>query len=206
VPVRVGRSGIRIPAAALNTLPAPVAARVVRRALRLLLDPYPGHYVDVEAVLGAALGGARSLQGGHLAVRDGPWVLLPRQGGPTCAAVTLPVPGEAICGEWAVLAAGPCPVPMPLPVGRRRALIDPGAAAPGLVVRPAAPGDRVDVGSGHKPVAEALGEAGAPPRQREGWPVVEAGGRIAWVPWARVAAWAAPRGSLVIVLELKEAE
>jgi tRNA(Ile)-lysidine synthase len=206
VPLRVTRRGVRIPAAALTTLPAPVAARVARRGLRLLLDPYAGHFADVDAVLSAARGGAQSLQGGNVAVRDGPWVLLPRMGLPAPSPVALAVPGEVAWGEYVIRATGPGPVPSPLPVGRRRALIDAGAVASGLLVRSAAPGDRVDVAGGTKPVNEALSEAGAPLPQRDAWPVVASGGRIAWVPGARVAAWAAPRGGLVVTLELREAE
>jgi hypothetical protein len=54
-------------------------------------------------------------------------------------------------------------------------------------------------------VAEALREAGIPASRRPGWPVVVAGGTIAWVPGARLAAWAAGRGASVVRLRLEEA-
>ena len=79
VPLRRAGGAVRLPAAALATLPPPIAARAARRALRLLLDPYPGHGQDVEAILLAASAAgpaARPLQGGYLAVREGPWVVL----------------------------------------------------------------------------------------------------------------------------------
>jgi tRNA(Ile)-lysidine synthetase-like protein len=180
----------------------------VRRALRFLLDPYPGGSGDVEAVLRVAAGAVATLplQGGHHATREGPWVALHP------AAVSLPpgpvplaVPGWAGFGDWVLRAEGPGPRPAPVPLGRRHALLDPAVAAAGLTVRPAAPGDAVDTGTGSKPVAEALREAGVPAARRWEWPVVESGGTIAWVAGARLAAWAAPRGAAVVVLGLREA-
>jgi tRNA(Ile)-lysidine synthase len=210
VALRQAGGVIRVPAAALATLPPPVAARAARRALRLLLDPYPGHGRDVEAVLdtaSAAESAARPIQGGHLAVREGPWVVLrPAAAAPMPPAAVLEVPGAARLGEWLLRAEGPMPAPALLPVGRREALMDAAAAATSLVVRGALPGDRVDAGQGSKAVAEALREAGVPAARRRGWPVVVAGGRIAWVPGARLAAWAAGRGATVVCLRLQEAE
>jgi tRNA(Ile)-lysidine synthetase-like protein len=104
---------------------------------------------------------------------------------------------------WAEASA---PLEGPRPVGRRSALIDPTVAADGLTVRAAVAGDRIDRGMGHKTVAEALREAGVPAARRGGWPVVVSGGTIAWVPGARLAAWAAPRGSMVVRLSLREAQ
>ncbi len=210
VPVRVTPNVVRMPAAVLATLPWPVGARVARRALRLVLAPYPGHQRDVEAVRAVVTcrsGTSLPVQGGYLAVREGPWVVLrPASPPPAPPPVALAVPGEATFGGWALAAEGPMPSPLPAPVGRRHALIDPQVASPGLVVRAAVPGDRVDIGTGHKPVAEALQEAGVPAARRGDWPVVVSGGTIAWVPGARVASWAAPRGPTVIRLALREAE
>jgi len=84
--------------------------------------------------------------------------------------------------------------------------MDPSVASQGLVVRGALPGDRVDTGQGSKAVAEALREVGITAARRRGWPVVVAGGTIAWVPGARLAAWAAGRGATVVRLRLQEAE
>jgi tRNA(Ile)-lysidine synthase len=210
VPVRVTSWGILLPAAALTTLPVPVASRVVRRALRLVLDPYPGHRRDVEAVLSVAAGRSWTglpLQGGHLAVLAGPWVALRPAAPPALPApAPLPVPGTARFGPWELRADAPAPIAGLQPVGRRFVLIDPEGAAEGLTIRAAVPGDRVDSGAGRKPVVEALREAGIPASRREGWPVVVSGGTIAWVPGARVASWAAPRGPMVVRLALREAE
>jgi len=208
VPLRREPDGLRLPAAMLVTLPDPVAGRAARRALRLLLDPYPGVAEDVGAVLRVARGAAPCLpiQGGHLACREGPWVVLsPAAAPPSPAPVPLPVPGEAAFGGWRVAVEAPTARPGPVLVGRRHAAADPAAAAAGLTVRAAAPGDRVDTREGSKLVADALREAGVPARRRGDWPVVCAGGTIAWVAGARLAAWAAPRGPEVIVFRLREA-
>jgi tRNA(Ile)-lysidine synthase len=207
VPLRRDPDALRLPAAALSTLPEPVAGRAVRRALRLLLDPYPGVAEDVRAVLRVAAGEVPCLpvQGGHLACREGPWVALCLPPPPPPGPMPLPVPGEAVFGGWRLSAEGPVAHPRPAPVGRRHALADPVVAAAGLTVRAAVPGDRVDGGRGTKPVAAALREAGVAARLRRGWPVVVAGGTIVWVAGARLAAWAAPRGPAVIVLRLREA-
>ncbi len=207
VPLRRDPDALRLPAAALFTLPEPVAARAARRALRLLLDPYPGVGDDVRAVLRVAAGEAPCLaiQGGHLVCREGPWVVLrPAEPPPPSGPVPLPVPGEAAFGAWVLAAEGPLEWREPIPVGRRRALTDPAVASAGLTVRAAASGDRVDTGQGSKAVAEALREVGVPARRRGDWPVVESGGRIVWVAGSRLAAWAAPRGPAVVVLGLKE--
>jgi tRNA(Ile)-lysidine synthase len=208
VPLYVEGGVVRLPAAVLATLPVPVASRAARRALRRLLDPYPGTGADVEAVLSVAGSneGARSLQGGHLAERQGPWVVLrPAGSSPPPAPLALPVPGRVSFGGWVLSAEPPGPRPSPEPVGRRHTLLDPEAAGRGLVVRAAAAGDRVDAGQGGQPVREALRAAGVPAGARAEWPVVEAGGTIAWVPGARRAAWAAPRGGGVVLLRLREA-
>lgn len=208
VPLRRDPDALRLPAAALSTLPEPVAGRAVRRALRLLLAPYPGVAEDVRAVLRVAAGEVPCLtiQGGHLVCREGPWVALcPAVPSPAPGPVALLVPGETSFGNWLLTAEGPVPRIRPAPLGRRHALADPALAVAGLTVRAAAPGDRVDTGRGAKPVADALREAGVAARLRGYWPVVESGGTIAWVAGARLAAWAAPRGAAVLVLRLREA-
>jgi len=207
VPLRRDLDALRLPAAALSTLPEPVAGRAARRALRLLLDPYPGVGDDVRAVLRVAAGEAPCLaiQGGHLVCREGPWVAIcPAVAPPVPGAVPLPVPGEAPFGAWLLVAEGPIGWTGPVPVGRRRALVDPAVAAAGVRVRAAEPGDRVDTGQGGKTVAEALREVGVPARRRRDWPVVCSGGTIVWVAGARLAAGSAPRGDAVVVLGLKE--
>jgi tRNA(Ile)-lysidine synthase len=194
VPLRVAGDEVHVPAAALQALPRAVAARVVRRALRIHLDPYPGSEQDVDNVLDVAAGAVAALPvaGGLLATRELPWVTLHPAGAPGSPdPAGLTIPGRVEFGRWIVTATRTRRPPVP--VGRRQADL---ALATGetLLVRGARPGDRIDIGSGSQPVVEALRVAGVPARLRSGWPVVEAGGRMAWIAGARPAAWAVARG------------
>jgi tRNA(Ile)-lysidine synthase len=207
VSVRVSGDEVRLPASALSTLPSPVASRVARRALRTLEGLYPGDQGDVAAVLLVAAGGPSSLplSSGHTVARQGPWVVLRRAGAaPVPRPVALAVPGRALFGPWEFRAANAGSAPVPRHVGRRHALVDPAAIRGGLIVRVAVPGERVGVGEGSKPVAEALREAGVPSAVRSHWPVIESDGTIVWVFGARVAAVAAPRSDIVVALSGKE--
>jgi len=207
VPVRVDGARVRLPAAALATLPPPVAARVARRALRVLLSPYPGRAADVDAVLQIAAGAVRrrSLTGEVSAEREGPWVTLQIGPAPVPPDVTLPVPGRVRFGRWEIEAAMAAAPPRPAPVGRRCVHLDPGAAVD-LTVRGAVAGDRVPIEAGSKPVAEALREAGIPARLRPGWPLLCSGGRILWVVGARVASGVAAAAGRTLVLSMREAQ
>lgn len=172
VPLRMDEGAVLIPAPALIALPHPIASRVVRRALRVMLDPYAGTFNDVSSVFQALDGPAASLSGGVIAEREGPYVTLHRGDQPDAPEpVVLPVPGEVTFGGWRIESgrAG---------LGRHGATI---AANGPLVVRAARPGDRISIRGGSKKVSDALGEAGAPLRLRSRWPVVESGGRIAWL-------------------------
>ncbi len=173
VPIRTDEEAVLIPAAALTGLPAAVAARVARRALRDLSGDHAGDAVAVAGVLAAACGAGVATLGGGLRVRrEGPWVAVAGSAPRVPDPVTLPIPGEVPFGRWRIT-AGTGPVAVPL-----------GGPA---MVRASRPGDRIDIGGGHKAVAEALREAGVPPRLRRRWPVVEDRGRIVWVVGVRVA-------------------
>jgi len=179
VPLDRVDEAVLIPAAALATLPSPVAARLARRALRLLHDPYPGEAPDVLAVVDAVRGGVHQLTGGMLAEREGPWVALhPATSGAAPAPVVLPIPGSVSFGRWRIAAGGESPG-----LGRMGALV----GGKRLVVRAAVPGDRIEIGGGFKKVSVALGEIGVARRLRSQWPVVEDDGRIAWVVGIRAA-------------------
>ncbi len=178
VPVRRDGEAVLIPAAALATLPLPVAARVVRRALRMAHDPYPGDAGDVAHVLAAVTGSTGQLTGALLAEREGPWVSIHPAAVPAApAAVPLPVPGEVLFAGWRIGAgAGPG-------LGRLGAVV----SGEHLLVRAAAAGDRIAIAGGAKKVFEALAEAGVPRRRRPQWPVVEADGKIVWLVGVRAA-------------------
>jgi tRNA(Ile)-lysidine synthase len=179
VPVRWDAGAVLIPAGALAALPQAIASRVVRRALRMVLTPYAGSFDDVAAVLGAAGGSAASVSGGFVAEREGPYVALHRVAAPQpLQAVELSVPGVVRFDGW-VIESGRAGL------GRHGAVI---VADGPLLVRTVRPGDRIRVRGGTKKVFDALGEAGIPLRLRPRWPVVESGGRIAWLVSIRAAA------------------
>jgi len=179
VPLRVDQEAVLIPAASLTTLPEAVAARVVRRALRLAHHPYPGEAADVGAVLSVVTGGTQQLTGGLLAEREGPWVaVVAHPEPPPPAPVDLVVPGAAVFGRWRIGAGEDTPA-----IGRQGAVVSEGH----LVVRAAVPGDRIEFAGGAKKVFDALAEAGVARRLRSRWPVVEADGRIAWLVGVRAA-------------------
>ena len=179
VPLRRDGAAVLIPAASLGTLPPPVAARVARRALRMLHDPYPGEAADVVAVIAAIGGGTHQLTGSSLAEREGPWVCLrPAADSAPPSPVELPVPGRVVFGAWRIDAGVDAPG-----LGRLGALAPWGR----LVVRAAAPGDRIAITGGAKKVFDALAEAGVARRLRPHWPVVEADGNIVWLVGVRAA-------------------
>jgi tRNA(Ile)-lysidine synthase len=181
VPIRREAEAVLVPAAALATLPTPVASRVARRAIRMLLDPYPGSAEDVAAVMGAVSGTIGQLSGGLLAEREGPFVTIHSPQAPAVPRpVELPVPGSVRFGPWLIVSGEEGDAAL----GRQGAVI---AATGPLVVRAVAPGDRIRVRGGTKKVFDALGEAGVPRRLRSRWPVVESGGRIAWLVSIRAA-------------------
>ena len=175
VPIVRDDEAMLIPTAALATLPTAVAARVARRALRIVLDPYPGSAQDVAAVLSAAEGVTGQITGGFLAVYEGTHVAIHSGEGPAPPPETeLVVPGETVWGHW-LIRSGP---PEAAALGRHGAVVD---ATGTLLVRAARPGDRIGIPGGTKKVPDALAEAGVAPRLRSRWPVVESDGRILWV-------------------------
>lgn len=175
VPLRRDAGAVLIPAGALVSLPQAIGSRVARRALRMMLDPYPGTFEDVAAVMGAVGGTTASLAGGLVAAREGAYVAVYRIGTAVpLEPVELPVPGAVRFGGWQIESG----LPGRAGLGRHGALI--GGAGP-LMVRTVRPGDRITVRGGTKKVFDALAEAGVPSRLRLRWPVVESGGRIAWL-------------------------
>ena len=143
----------------------------------------------------------RDLGEGFVAEREGPYVALYRPGKPVIPEpVELAVPGRVRFGEHLIRAN-------PADSGRIARMSHDWCRlslpkAP-IMVRPADPGDRIDIGTGSKKASDAFGEAGIPLRKRPAWPVIESRGRIAWIVGVRVAAWARVESPLNTWVELE---
>jgi tRNA(Ile)-lysidine synthetase-like protein len=184
-------------------MPAVLAKRAVRAALREVHPPYPGTSREVDAVLSVTLGRQprRDLSEGFIAEREGPYVSIYRPKAPQAGdPVELSVPGRVQFGEHVIRA-------IRADSGQRTRMSNDWCrlAVPRgrIVVRAPQEGDRVDIGTGSKKVADALNEAGVPLRKRSAWPVVETRGRIAWVAGVRVASWARVETPLTTWIELE---
>jgi tRNA(Ile)-lysidine synthase len=174
-PVAAGGSSLE--AAVLAEAPDALA----RRAVRLWLGSPPPAASHVEAVLAVA-------RGECAAVEVPPGARVSRAGGrlqrsldvqeaaarPDVESITVDLPGTATgfgveLTSWVERAA-----PVRWPDGRWTAVVDADLAGDEAVLRPAEPGERfVPLGlSGHKPVAEALAEAGIPAHLRATHPIL----------------------------------
>jgi tRNA(Ile)-lysidine synthase len=97
------------------------------------------------------------------------------------APVALSVPGECRFGEWLVRAElRPAPV---VPEGPERATLDADALGETVTVRSWADGDRMrPLGlEGTKSLQDLFTDQRVPRSMRRHLPVIEAGGRVAWV-------------------------
>jgi tRNA(Ile)-lysidine synthase len=202
IPIRATTGEVAVPAAALSVLPLPVASRLVRRMIRLLHPPYAGDSQMVAAVLGTVAGPAVDLGRGLRAVREGPLVTVYDTTRPqTCpGSVALTVPGAARFGSQRVTARFG-EAERVVVRGRHVTRLDAGLASD-LAIRAPQRADRIDIGTGHKLVSDALNEAAVPRRLRSTWPLVTAHGKIAWIAGVRPAAWARPLREDGQVLEL----
>lgn len=190
VPILIGCGGVRVPASALSTTDPAVAARICRRALRVVLGGYPGTARDVAGIILTAGTGTTS-QLGHslLAIDDGAhvWVGRPPEPDP---AVTLGFGQVARWGGSAYALVGDDG--RPLLAGGRFTIVARRVASMGVEIRSAEDGDRIDVGIGTTPVMELLRSHRVPVNRRPVSPVVTRDGKIAAVLGVRTAAWAAP--------------
>lgn len=214
VKVEESEGWVRLPAPVLAAMPPPAAARAARRALRASGGGWPGVRRDVEAVLAAARGGGEArISGGRPVERDGVYVRIGKIG----AGAGPPGPPSPIRWEmggpvrwggwnWRAQAVPGRPAAFPFSGGRQvfdaRVFEGGGRSGRGAVIRAAAPDDRIAMRRGRKRVFDALAEAGVPPPDRAGRPVLEAGGRVVWVPGVRRAytGWAA--GDTVCCIEV----
>ena len=192
-----------LPIPVLATLPPPIAARVVRRAMRRFHDPYSGSHSDVARILDLATTGSgrETLSGGVTAVVEGPYIAVHTSPLPPPDPVRLQVPGAVPWAEWSLETSRPAPGSA---VPASSSLLEPALAREGLQVRPAVAGDRIALRAGSKLVRDALAEAGVPARLRPVWPVITVGAKIAAVPAVRVAPWARPAGPDAVAVTMIE--
>ncbi len=161
---------------------------LARLALRALAERAAGHEIALgrgraEEVLRLARsseGGEVDLGGGLRAVCEGGFVSFAPPAEPAEPA-DLHVPGECHFGNWLIRAElRPAPVE---PEGPERATLDAAALGDHVVVRSWADGDRMrPLGlGGSKSLQDLFTDQRVPRSLRRTLPVVEAGGRIAWI-------------------------
>jgi len=199
VPLRRDDGALLIPVPLLTTIPRPVAARVVRRALRRLNPPYAGTTSDVDAVLGVAGGGlaSASLSSAMSATREGPYVALWAEQPLVPDPVRLDSPGSVRFGAQRLTAIRTATAEVS---PRSTVFVDPGVLEGGVTVRASVPGERIDIAEGSKLVRDALAEAAVPVRKRAVWPVLAHDAKIAAVVAVRVAPWARPTGDFAVAV------
>jgi tRNA(Ile)-lysidine synthase len=206
VPILEDCGGALVPAPLLVTLPRPVAARAIRRALRLVRPPYPGSAAEIAAAIDVALhGGRRQLLAGWHAVREGAHVaLVPSLELLPVEAVELVAPGVVSFGHGhTITATAPQSAHSARVVPRETAQLDAAATGTHFDIRCAHRGERIDIGGGSKSVRDAMAEADVAVRHRATWPVVAVRGRIAWVPAVRTATWARAGDAAEGVVEVR---
>jgi tRNA(Ile)-lysidine synthase len=203
VPMYEFLSGVSIPIGPLVSTSDPIASRVVRRALRMLLDGDPGRALDVAAVLDVARGAsATTISGSLQVVAEKPFVTILGPEQPE-------VPDKLDVGVAETLRWGGNKYsiriamrPPPAISGGRITVLDAAAVGDGFSIRGFQPGDRIDVTNGSTPVKEVLRVAGVPRRLRPHSPIVTVDGKIAALIGVRVASWArAQRGESGVIIE-----
>ncbi|MDK1095968.1 MAG: tRNA lysidine(34) synthetase TilS [Actinomycetota bacterium] len=203
IPVLDGDGCVSIPAAPLTTVPVPVASRVVRRALRILLDGHPGGMADVDAVMSVARGGPAVSISDALQVRlEPPFVTMYGSKSADAPPAIEVVIGGSFRWRDAGYTVSIVEQPPPLIPGGRFTVLDAAVVAGVIVIRGVEPGDRIEIDTGSTPVKEVLRAAGVPARTRAHSLVVAIDGRIAAIGGVRVASWARPRhGEQAMVIE-----
>ena len=177
-----------LPLEALRALPPALA----RLALRAAAGDAAIARRDAERILALPLDGSAEVElpGGLRAVVEYGSLRFARGADPAPpAAVELPVPGAVEFGRWHVEASVG---------GAGDALLDPRVVEAGLVVRPWRPGDRLRPAGlgGTKTLQDLFTDRKVPRAERGSVPIVESGGRIAWVAGLAVdESFRAPAGS-----------
>ena len=176
----------------------------MRRTLRRIHPPYAGKASDVDTVLFVAAGGNRTatLSSGVTVSAEGPYVALWTEAPPVPDAVTLAASGSTRFGDHVVTASrwgagDPAPI--------STVVVDRAILESGLIVRAAAPGERIDIAGGTKLVRVALAERGVPVRKRAAWPVLANDAKIAAIAGGRVAPWARPTTAVAVAVTREQA-
>jgi len=200
--LREGPDGARrLDRAGLLDLPPALRPRVLRHALALARgDLRRIGARHLESLLRVAAGemGAVDLPSGWRGEPDGGDLLLrpvrEREGEPAGFCYELPVPGRVSTSSGYVLEAVPIEeVPRPedlASLAPRVAVLDTSGLRDPLRVRTRRPGDRIQplgMGGRSRKLQDLLVDRKVPRRLRDGLPLVEAGGRIAWVAGLEVA-------------------
>jgi len=203
VPILPTVGGVSIPTGPLVSSPVPVASRVVRRALRMLLGGRQGSASDVDAILSVARsGGAKTISDALQAAGEAPFVSIYRHDDGV-----IPDPMEVEIGEsftWSgqVYSTTMVSTPPPAIDGGRFTLLGARAVGGALSFRGFEPGDRIDIGTGSTPITEVLRATGVPARLRMHSLVVTVDAKIAALVGVRVSSWAkAERGVTAVIIE-----
>lgn len=178
---------VRIPVSLLRTLPPALAARVVRRALRILTDGYPGSGSDVGAVLRTAREGIPGwVSGANRVIRSGSYVQIGGSPAEDDEERAWDMTGPVRWGEWTWEAREMPHRPDVFPLSAWRQVFD-GDLFTGVrpVIRRILPDDRLAMRRGHKRALKSLAEVGIPVEDRSIWPILELDGRVLWVPGVR---------------------
>ncbi len=194
VPILADEEAVSIAAPLLAVLDQAVASRVVRRGLRTLRGPHGGSHDEVSAVIEVAAGrrAGAELAGGLRVEREGPMVVVWGPAPAPAQPIELVPPARAVFDRWRLELTVADERVGPRRIGAGTLHLDADKIGETLVIRPARPDDRIEIGTGSKPVREAMAEAGVAGRLRSRWPVATAGGRLAAIPGVRAAAWAWP--------------
>lgn len=100
----------------------------------------------------------------------------------------LPVPGALeLGGGWAIQALWRPAEGLP-PAAPWQIDLDAASVSLPLLVRTRRPGDRIDLGAGHKRLQDLFVDARVPRALRDAWPLLVSGDTLIWVPGLRAAA------------------
>ncbi len=186
VPIRLGAE-VRMPVGMLAAVPHPVARRAIRRSLRHF-DGHPGTARDVDEVLRLVAGevGRRDLGAGLVAERSGAEIVIRQpETRPLPAPLRWTLPGAGWFDGLRFEAWIETAAPSVFPMSPWTEVFDADEVGDVAIVRPPAPGDRIRISGGSKPLADVFAERGVPVDKRSRWPVVESEGAIIWVPGVR---------------------